>query len=179
MKYLRKFRFFFRKIKYFYLILNGITVSRRNNISLFSMIKKISGGDIIIGDNCIIEHNTKILTYGGNIYIGDDCTVQHNCILYGHGNLKIGNSVRIAAGTIIIPANHIFTSITEPIYTQGLTKKGIIIEDDVWIGANCTILDGVTILKGSVIGAGSVVTKNVDRYSIVAGNPAKLIKKRT
>ena len=61
---------------------------------------------------------------------------------------------------------------------QGVNSKGIVIEDNVWIGASATILDGVTISKGAVIAAGSVVNKNVDKYAIVAGVPAKVIGSR-
>ncbi|MCK7515996.1 MAG: acyltransferase [Desulfobacterales bacterium] len=72
----------------------------------------------------------------------------------GDGGLTIGNNVRIAAHTVIIPANHVFDDVNIPIRKQGLSKKGIVIEDDVWIGSGVKILDGVVIGKGCVIGAG-------------------------
>ena len=118
------------------------------------------------------------MTYGGNITIGDFCSINPYTILYGHGNLSIGNNVLIAAHCVIIPANHIFSDLDSPINSQGLTTKGIIIEDDVWIGAGCRILDGVTVGKGSIIAAGAVVNKDVEPYTIVGGVPAKIIKKR-
>jgi acetyltransferase-like isoleucine patch superfamily enzyme len=92
--------------------------------------------------------------------------------------LKIGDGVRIGAGTVIIPSNHVFSDPDVPIYLQGSAGTGICIEDDVWIGANCTILDGVHIGQGSVIAAGAVVNKDVAPYSVVGGVPARLIKKR-
>lgn len=98
--------------------------------------------------------------------------------MYGHGGLKIGNGVRIGTKATMIPANHIFRRTDIPIYQQGVSQEGIKIEDDVWIGANSTIVDGVTIHTGSIVGAGSVVTKDVPKYSIVAGVPAKIIKSR-
>jgi len=119
-----------------------------------------------------------LLTYGGYIEIGDYCNINPFAILYGHGGLKIGNNVLIAAHTVIIPANHTFNDKNQLIRSQGDTKKGIIIEDDVWIGSGCQILDGITIGKGAIIGAGSVVTKDVEPYSVVAGVPSKLIKRR-
>jgi len=119
-----------------------------------------------------------LLTYKGDIQIGENCSVNPFTILYGLGGLKIGNNVRIAAHSVIVPANHNFSNVEIPIYKQGSTCLGVEIQDDVWIGSNCTILDGVVIGKGSVIAAGSVVTKSVEPYSIVAGVPAKLIRKR-
>ena len=73
---------------------------------------------------------------------------------------------------------HVFDDLEQPISKQGLTKKGIKIHNDVWIAANCVILDGVEIGEGSIIAAGSVVAKNVPPYSVVAGIPAKVIKNR-
>jgi acetyltransferase-like isoleucine patch superfamily enzyme len=84
----------------------------------------------------------------------------------------------MATHSIIIPANHIYENVDIPIRLQGLDKKGVIIEDNVWIGAGVKILDGVTIEKNSIIAAGAVVNKKVIMNSIVGGVPAKLIKIR-
>jgi len=135
-------------------------------------------GFIRVGDRCQIGPSAMLLTYGGSIEIGDDCSVNPFCVLYGHGGLKIGNGVRIASGTVIIPANHNFDDPDVPIHQQGVSAKGIIIEDDVWIGANVTVLDGVCIGHGSVIAAGSVVNRDVELFSVMGGVPARLIKKR-
>lgn len=115
---------------------------------------------------------------GGDIIIGDNCTINPYTIVYGQGGTKIGNGVRIAAHSVIVPSNHIFDDPNEFIYKQGLSKKGIVIEDDVWIGAGVKILDGVTISKGSVIGANSIVTRSTEQNGVYVGIPAKLIKKR-
>lgn len=136
------------------------------------------GGKIEIGDNCKIHEGAMLLTYGGDIKIGHDCSINPYCILYGHGGLTIGNHVSIATHTIIIPANHNFDNTKELITNQGITQKGIHIEDNIWLGANVKILDGVIIKTGCVVGAGSVVTKNTENNGIYAGVPAKLIKKR-
>jgi maltose O-acetyltransferase len=95
------------------------------------------------------------------------------------GTVKIGRDVMIGEELIAISRNHEFSSTETPMRTQGFQKdQPITIEDDVWIGTRVTILPGVIVGKGSIVGAGSVVTKNVPPYAIVAGNPAKLIRKR-
>lgn len=135
-------------------------------------------GYIQIGHNFELHSYVKLSTYGGFIEIGDDCSCNEFCVLYGHGGLKIGNSVRIGAHTVIIPASHRYSDLDKPIRLQGETRKGIIIEDDVWSGAGVIILDGVTIGSGCVIGAGSVVTKSIPPNSVAVGVPAKVIKTR-
>lgn len=119
-----------------------------------------------------------LLPYGGHVNIGEFCTINPFCVLYGHGGLQIGNFVRIATHTVIIPANHVFDDANTPIARQGLTKRGVRIGDDVWIGAGVRILDGVTIGSGAIIAAGSVVNKNVPPLTIVGGIPAKFMRKR-
>ncbi len=134
---------------------------------------------IYIGDNTVIKPYTMLMTYpGGSIKIGSNTSINPFCILYGHGGLEIGDNVRIATHTIFIPANHNFERLDIPISKQGITKIGIKVQNDVWIGAGSTILDGVIIGEGAVIGAGSVVTKNVAPYTVVAGSPAKILKRR-
>lgn len=138
----------------------------------------LGGGEIIIGENCELKKGCQILSYGGKIKIGNSCSVNPYSILYGQGDLIIGDGVRIATQTVIIPSNHIFDSAEKQIKDQGLLNKGIVIEDDVWIGCGCRILDGITIKKGSVIGAGSVVNKDTDPFGIYVGIPAQKIKSR-
>ncbi len=150
------------------------TVRKEDNVVLNTSF----GGTITIGKDTHLLYGVLIMTYGGNIEIGERCSINPYSILYGHGNLKIGNDVLIAAHTIIIPANHVFDNVEKPINIQGISAKGITIEDNVWIGAGCKILDGVTIGKGAIIAAGAVVNKNVPPYTIVGGVPAKELKKR-
>ena len=154
------------------------SIGRGTKISSKAQLKTVNGGKISIGKFCSIHDYAQILTYGGTITMGDNCSVNPFCVLYGHGNLKIGNGVRIAASCIIIPSNHIIDDVHVPIYLQGNSSLGIIIEDNVWIGAGAKILDGVQISRGSVVGAGSVVTRNVDPFTVVAGNPARPLRKR-
>jgi acetyltransferase-like isoleucine patch superfamily enzyme len=138
----------------------------------------ISDSQIIIGDNTLISSFVVIRTHGGTIKIGNSCFVNSFTVLHGHGDLTIGNSCLIGPQVTMVPANNGFKDRNTPIKLQTPTRQGIIIEDDVWIGAGVTILDGCTIGKGCVIGAGSVVTRSLEPYSIVAGVAAKKIEVR-
>lgn len=149
-----------------------------NSIISSKSIIYLDGQRLEIGKNCIIHEFSYIRLYGGFIEIGNNCSINPFCVIYGHGGLKIGNDVRIAAHCTIIPANHIFNDPNTPITKQGETALGIVIQDDVWIGTGVKILDGVEIGKGCVIGAGSVVTKSIPPFSVIAGVPARIIKKR-
>jgi acetyltransferase-like isoleucine patch superfamily enzyme len=137
-----------------------------------------SRGVIKIGNNCSIQPFAYLHSLGGKIIIGNYCSINPFTILYGGGGLVIGDHVRIAAHTVIIPANKKFQRIDLPIHEQGKITLGIQIDDDVWIGAGVKILDGVHIEKGCVIGAGSVVTHSTDAYGIYVGIPARKIKSR-
>jgi acetyltransferase-like isoleucine patch superfamily enzyme len=160
-------------------------ISIANSSRIFGKVKIIfdddlSRGILEIADNFRCEDNIVISPRGGEISIGPNCFIGHNSFLQAFRGTKIeiGKNVLIASGTNIIASNHNFSSINEPIKTQDEKGIGIIIEDDVWIGANVTILDGIKIGKGSVIAAGSVVTKNIEPYSIAGGIPARQIKSR-
>lgn len=133
---------------------------------------------ITIGDRCLFGDFAILATDGGNIRIGDDCSVNPFCVLYGHGGLTIGNDVRIATHTVIVPANHRFAERSLPIRSQGTDLAPVTIADDVWIGASVTVTAGVQIGRGSVVGAGAVITKSIPEYEIWAGVPARKIGER-
>lgn len=130
---------------------------------------------IVIGNNTLISSFVILRTYGGTIKIGDSCFINSFTILYGHGDLSIGNGCLIGPQVTIVPANYGFKDRDIPFRLQTTTMKGITIEDNVWIGAGVTILDGCTVGIGAIIAAGAVITKNVAPYSIVGGIPAKQI----
>lgn len=115
---------------------------------------------------------------GRNVEIGDYSGIGENCVV--PNNTVIGKYVMMAPEVHIVANNHQFKETSIPICFQGpdYSKNQTIIEDDVWIGVRTIFTPGHRIGKGSIIGAGSVVTKDVEPYSIVGGNPAKLIKKR-
>lgn len=166
-----------RGVKIFGSIKN-VTLSQGCVIDDGSILDLRFGGTITLGRNVTIRSGAILTPYGGSITLGDGSGVNHYTILYGHGGLEIGEHVRFAAHCTVIPANHGFDDLETPITFQPETKLGIRIGNDVWIGANCTILDGVTICDGAVIGAGSVVSKDVATRSVVAGVPARKLKER-
>lgn len=143
---------------------------------------------INIGAHTHIRGELMTFGHGGRITVGDYCYVGDNSYIWSAQNIYIGNRVLIAHNV------NIFDNMTHPlnasarhnqfksIITSGnpkvldLSEQPITIEDDVWIGCMSIILKGVTLGRGAVIGAGSVVTKNVPPYTIVAGNPAKIIR---
>lgn len=113
---------------------------------------------------------------GENIFIDDHCFINKNCTIYG--NVSIGKFSQIGPNCNILSSNH-GTVKNELMCKQPGVYKKIVIAEDVWIGANATILAGVTIGKGAIVAANAAVSKNVDPYTIVGGVPAKFIKNRT
>lgn len=161
----------------------GIQVARSAYIAKSAMLQTESdgqrfGGRIVIAEGVTLSDGVIIATYGGTIELGACVYVGPHCVLYGHGGLVIGRDTAIGAHTVIVPASHGFARVDVPMNAQPLTKQGIHIDEDVWIGAGCRILDGVRIGKGAVIGAGAVVEENIEAYGIAVGVPARVIRTR-
>lgn len=129
---------------------------------------------IDMGSHC--EICADVLIRHAKIRMGNDCSV--NPMAYLQGPITMGNYVRIAPKASIIADNHNHSDVLCPIQKQGTSGKGIEIGDDVWIGANTCLVDGIRIGSHSIIGAGAVVTKDVPPYSIVGGSPARVLKNR-
>jgi acetyltransferase-like isoleucine patch superfamily enzyme len=127
-----------------------------------------------IGDCSVIEDFSILNNAVGDIVIGSKSRVGLGNTLIGP--VCIGNNVNIAQNVVISGLNHNYENISETIIQQGVTTQPVIIEDDVWIGANSVVLSGIHIHKHCVIGAGSIVTKNIPDYCVAVGNPAKIIK---
>ena len=127
-----------------------------------------------LGDYSVIESFACINNVVGDVIIGDHTRVGlHNTII---GPVTIGSHVNLAQGITVTALNHNFEDTNKRIDEQGISTNPVIIEDDIWIGANAVILPGVTIGLHSVVAAGAVVTKDVPPHSLVAGVPAKVIK---
>jgi acetyltransferase-like isoleucine patch superfamily enzyme len=128
---------------------------------------------LVLGDNSWIAGHALVR---GDVEFGAHSTVNsYACI---SGKVRFGDGVRIASHASIVGFNHGFDDPNVPIHAQKHYSAGIVVEDDVWIGANAVILDGVTVGKGAVIAAGAVVSKDVPPMSIVAGVPAKVVRRR-
>lgn len=139
-----------------------------------------------LGNACYIENSYSYgnIELGNHVSISGPGTVLHSAV----GKIKIGNYCSIAQNVSIQEFNHDYKRVstsamnffffTKDFRDDAISKGDIIIEDDVWVGSNVVILSGVRIGRGSVIGAGSIVTKTVPPYSIVVGNPARVLKKR-
>ena len=127
-----------------------------------------------LGDYSVIESFACINNAVGDVMIGDHTRIGlHNTII---GPVIIGSHVNLAQGITITALNHIFENSEKRIDEQGVSTSAVVIEDDIWIGANAVVLPGVTIGHHSVVAAGAVVTKDVPPHSLVAGVPAKVIK---
>ena len=128
-----------------------------------------------LGKKSTIEDFSTVNNGVGDVFIGEESLVGlGNTII---GPVSIGNNVIIAQNVVMSGLNHIYSDVNIPISKQPVTVKQIVIEDNCWIASNSVITAGVTVGKHSVVGAGSVVTKDVMPYTIVAGNPAKAIKR--
>ncbi len=170
----------YSKIKFTRKLSLGKTVTIGSNVKINALSKKgvVIGNNVSILDNTIIECTGVIRNLGEGLVVGNNVGIAQNCFIQVRGNVTIGNNVIFGPNVKVFSENHIFEDINIPIKDQGETRLDLIIEDDVWVGTNSTILGGVTIGKGSVIAANSLVNKNVEPYSVVGGVPAKLLKKR-
>jgi acetyltransferase-like isoleucine patch superfamily enzyme len=130
--------------------------------------------DFIVGEKTVVEDYAVINNGMGGIYIGSHSFIGIASVLIGP--LRLGNDVIIAQNVVFSGLNHGYQDVDTPITKQPCTSADIIVEDDVWIGANSVITAGIHVGKHAVIAGGSVVTKNVPAYSVVGGNPARVLK---
>ena len=138
---------------------------------------------ISIGKNTIVMHGAILHVYNfrdlphSGIRIGRDSLIGEYSVIRGQGGVTIGDRVYTSPFTQIIAVNHVFEDPERPFVEQGITAEGIVIEDDVWLGAGAVITDGVRVGKGAVVAAGAVVTRDVAPHTVVGGVPAREIKK--
>lgn len=143
----------------------------RNSIRL----DVVPWNDFELGDYSTIEDFSAINNGVGNVVIGDRTKVGLSNTLIGP--VTIGNDVRLAQNITVSGLNHNYEGIDAPIHVQGVSTAPIRIDDETWIGANSVVLAGVSIGKHCVVAAGSIVTRSIPDYSVVAGNPARIIKR--
>jgi acetyltransferase-like isoleucine patch superfamily enzyme len=144
-----------------------------------AVLNREHGGTIAIGTGTVVHRGAMLLPYGGFIRLGKRCRVNPYSVLYGHGGLTVGDHVRIATHCVIVPANHGIALDGGLIADQPLTRRGVRIGNDVWLGAGVRVLDGAVIGEGCVVAAGAVVRGELEPYGIYAGVPARLVRKRS
>lgn len=152
----------------------------RIRIALSRNIKFTKGSNVEFCGDARFGHNTFITAIGGKIVFGHNFSGNQD-VIYNSDNgglLQFGNDCLVGPRCIFRTSNHNFTSTEKPIRVQGHISKDIKIGDDVWIGANVVVLPGVSIGNHSVIGAGSIVTKNIPENVIAVGNPARVLRFR-
>jgi len=148
----------------------GSNVEIRHGCALFA--KGRNGLGITIGDRCRIKEYCILDSYGGYIELGEQVLLGQGSIIHGHGEVRIGSYSLIGQNVSILSNNHIFDSLPSHIQTQGEKLDKTIIGSNVWIGAGSLVLSGVNIGDHSVIAAGSIVTKDIESFSLYSGSPA-------
>lgn len=142
----------------------------------------VRGTLIRIGPKTVIDSFVKIKPAGGagDVVIGAECAINSGTVIYTGNGVRIGDAVAVAANCTFAPTNHAIADRARRIRDQGFmpSRGGIVVEDDVWIGSNCVLLDGAVIRKGAVIAAGSVVRGEVEAYAVYGGVPARKIGER-
>ena len=143
--------------------------------SLKSMFLRLVGAKV---GKRVVYYSGVWVSTGKNLKLGDDVDVAKGVYITTKGGVSIGDRVLIGYRTQILSANHTVPEKLGRIFDAGHDCKPVVIENDVWIGANCVICPGVNIGEGAIVGAGSVVTHDVEAFSVVGGVPGKIIKRR-
>lgn len=144
-------------------------ICNRSRIDVFPFNGFYLGSHSTIEDFCTVNNGV------GEVQIGNKTRIGIGSVLIGP--VSIGDDVRLAQNIVVSGLNHNYENTSIPISEQGVATRQVYIGDETWIGANAVILPGVFIGKHCVVAAGSVVTRNIPSYSVVAGNPARIIKK--
>jgi len=162
-----------------------ITVGRNVKFEAYSEIQGLSSEGLVFGNDVTISRGVMIRPssyygkdLGKGLIMGDNSSIGPHGYVGCSGKIVIGNNVMFGPKCSLFAENHVFSDTESTIKSQGVAQKGIVIEDDCWIGSNCIILDGVTIGKGSVIGAGTLVFKDVPAGSIVMDKRNKSVTMR-
>lgn len=155
-------------INYFFFKSITFPLRMHKNVSVYNKRRISLGKGVIIPEKAFISPLSLV--------VGDYCWLGVNSFICG--NVTIGSYVSIGPNVVIPGAEHNLDLAGKPIRCSGLTVIGTVIEDNVWIGANCVILDGVTIGRGAVVGAGSVVKKDIPPNKVVHGDAATVRRDR-
>jgi len=154
----------------------------RGREALLPPLPRQRAGGIEIGENSFIMHHAELHVYNfrdlphAGIQIGRDSLIGEFNVLRGQGGITIGDRVYTSPLVQLAAVNHVFSDPARSFAEQGITAEGIVVEDDVWIGAGAIVTDGVRLGRGAVVAAGAVVTRDVPPHSVVAGVPARVVK---
>ena len=135
---------------------NGVTLRRGVHIEVTSVIREL-------GEGCVL---------------GERVGISEGCFLGAKGRIDIGEDTIIGPKTLLVAENHVFADIGRPIRSQGVTRQGITVGRDCWIGGAVSLLDGVRVGDGCVVGAGSVVSRDIPPRSVAFGSPARVVRSR-
>ncbi len=148
----------------------GHTVGRD---CVVSRLAAVHPDRLSLGDRTTVAAHAHL---SGDLVLGADCTVNVSTVV--RGTVRLGDAVRIGGQTSLLGFDHTTADLTEPIFRQPLSSRGITVGDDVWIGSHVVVLDGISIGSHAVVGAGSVVTRDVPDWAVVVGNPARVVRDR-
>lgn len=162
-------------------VASGITLGHGSYLDEGVYIHACPGG-VSIGAGTAIMHGAILHVYNfrnlphAGIRIGCNSLISEYTVIRGQGGVWIGDRVYTSPMTQIVAVDHVFDDPDRPFVEQGITARGIVIEDDVWLGAGAVVTDGVHIGHGAVVAAGAVVTSDVPPRAVVAGVPARLVR---
>jgi acetyltransferase-like isoleucine patch superfamily enzyme len=168
------------KLKFASKLRFGKNVVLGNNVEIVGLCKNgiVFGNNVSISKDGFIECVSVLENIGEGLQIGNNVGIAQNIFIQVRGSVKIGNDVIIGPNVSIFSESHNSGNLEIPIRLQGVSRRGVIIDDGVWVGTRAIILDGVHVGKNSIIAAGSIVTQDVPNNSIVGGVPANLIMVR-
>ncbi|GIW54485.1 MAG: hypothetical protein KatS3mg082_0889 [Nitrospiraceae bacterium] len=132
-----------------------------------------------LGNRILVGRNTILSCHEARIRVGNFVSIGPFCFFASKSHIEIGSNVSIGSGSHLMAGSHAFTDPSTPIILQARISKGIVVEDGAWIGSGTKVLDGVTIGKNSIVGAGAVVTESIPPNAIAVGVPAKVIRSRS
>jgi acetyltransferase-like isoleucine patch superfamily enzyme len=156
----------------------GVTLEDDVRIDALSRRGVRFGDNVSVAKFTIIEATGVIGNLGEGFEIGNNSNLGDYNFVGAAGGVRIGQNVLIGQRVSLHSEDHLFERTDLPIKEQGVRRRGIVVEDDCWLGAGVIVLDGVTIGRGSVVAAGSVIARDVAPYSVVAGVPAHLVRRR-
>ena len=156
----------------------GVVLGERCVVNGLSRRGVRLGDRVRLQDGVRLQATSVLSEIGEGIEIGDDTYVGPGSFLGAGGGIAIGKRCLLGASVDLLAENHRCEDPERPIREQGVSRRGIAVGDDVWIGNKAVVLDGVRIGEGAVIGAASVVTRDVPSFAVVAGNPARLLRTR-